>query len=69
MEKFIAALPRERSECAILPPATPLVGSPARRRNEFAFPVITGTPRSDPHSTAKPAGKDAVREIEGEGYL
>lgn len=50
IEKLSAALPIERSDCAILPPGTEL--SPASLRNEFTLSLITGLPRSEPHSTA-----------------
>lgn len=50
--RFKATLPNERIECAILPPETPSVGSPARRSNELVLEVILWTSLSDPHSAA-----------------
>ena len=50
--RFNATLPNERIECAILPPETPSVGSPARRRSELDLEVILWTSLSDPHSAA-----------------
>ncbi len=52
MAKFIAELPRERSECAIRPPTTPFEGSPAIRWKLSEREVNGFDARSLPHSTA-----------------
>lgn len=60
IEKLSAALPIERSDCAIFPPGTE--ASPASFRNEPTLSLIVGAPRSLPHSMAV---KRSVRSIEG----
>jgi hypothetical protein len=54
MAKFKAALPKLLKEWDICPPGIPPdeAGAEARRRNEVDLPVMVGTARSEPHSTA-----------------